>query len=423
MRIYTKEIPGTKNLHNEDSHFATTFEYNAKEFCLAIVADGCSGYSGSKASHTAVHDLGHTIREKISLGEQNYEALIRSSVEVVNGELHKMSATRTTLDLLLLTDNYGCIAHAGDSRIYAHTSQRLMKVTEDDLANGEPSNYLGAYYIGNNSLQDRLSVRVFSEEELDSINGFFLATDGLWSRVPEKYFFSLFDNAENITALFDMIDREVYLPRLKIKELSEARIKAEFGAIFTSLGLSVTGSAAELSEQLYSLYVERNEDVVKRLDKKVIPFDDTTLIYVDRHNVIDSLLQERYTLKTVGVPDLERTVQKLNSDLAATLSDLLKKEAEVKAMCTQLSGQSASAQASYMALQNQYDDLTGNYNLVCTVRDGLQADKDTLVGEKRELVNQIGVEEQKRTGFMGRLETMLGKPFLDNVIGKPIKKK
>ena len=104
---------------------------------LFVVADGMGGHAGGDvASALAIQRLQGLDRVYETTHEA--ERAIRSAVREAAGDLITMTGQRpeltgmgTTIDALIMVDDYAVIGHIGDSRVYLYRDGELTQVTTD----------------------------------------------------------------------------------------------------------------------------------------------------------------------------------------------------------------------------------------------------------------------------------------------------
>ncbi len=134
---------GRRRGHNEDYFLID------EGLCLAIVADGMGGLDrGDIASRRACEVIrAHVLENQDVLDEfradqtlqtrEKVLAMLDAGVQVACGEIFAIAEQQgsrgmgTTLDILLLCDGIGFIAHVGDSRVYLFRAGRIHQLTED----------------------------------------------------------------------------------------------------------------------------------------------------------------------------------------------------------------------------------------------------------------------------------------------------
>ena len=136
--------PGKRRSNNEDAYLLDD------ETGLYAVADGIGGSEGGEvASRIAVEALAgaivNLIREKDHpqpLGSVRKtgsdDSVLRQAVTIANNEIRHAQAERpelagmgTTLAMLLLREEFACIANVGDSRAYLLRSGEFKQLTDD----------------------------------------------------------------------------------------------------------------------------------------------------------------------------------------------------------------------------------------------------------------------------------------------------
>lgn len=123
---------GYVRANNQDSGFAGSR--------LVAVADGMGGHAGgATASTIAIRTLSHM--EHPRAFRQNVEAVCRAAEksivlahDAIVGKASKekaLSGMGTTVDALLLINDYWVLAHIGDSRVYLLQDGKLIRLTHD----------------------------------------------------------------------------------------------------------------------------------------------------------------------------------------------------------------------------------------------------------------------------------------------------
>lgn len=174
---------------------------------LLVVADGVGGLAeGEIASRSVVEKLDEwwniilrsVVYKNNKIVKQIINESLRACITSINSEIFEKGKSRgckmgTTLSLLFIFDNWYCIKHAGDSRVYK-LSSNLQQLTEDDnLLNRHgiscaKHKLIMDYEALANTLTKCIGVKPDIEllelsggfEEADS---FMLCTDGLYKRI------------------------------------------------------------------------------------------------------------------------------------------------------------------------------------------------------------------------------------------------
>ena len=136
--------PGKRRKNNEDAYLIDD------KTGLYVVADGIGGSEGGEvASRIAVDTLAETIpnllQEKdrprhsgVVCEAESENSLLRQAFTIANNEIRRaaeqtpeLSSMGTTVAMILLNDDFACVAHAGDSRAYLLRSGELKQLTAD----------------------------------------------------------------------------------------------------------------------------------------------------------------------------------------------------------------------------------------------------------------------------------------------------
>jgi len=140
-----KSDPGLRRTSNEDS-FA-----NRPDVGLFVVADGMGGHvAGEVASRVAVEAISAFIEETagadknrtwpfpfeptLSLEANRLKAAFRLAnrrIAAAIADSHDLRGMATTASALLLGRTQACVAHVGDSRVYAFRDGELQQITHD----------------------------------------------------------------------------------------------------------------------------------------------------------------------------------------------------------------------------------------------------------------------------------------------------
>ncbi len=197
MKFVARTDKGCVRDNNQDSYTGGELTGGA---AFAVVCDGMGGAAeGAFASSEAVK----IIREKICSGYKNgmsdisIKALLVSALENANKHIYMISLTDekyygmgTTAVVVLATDSYIYVAHAGDSRVYIIADGEALQLTRDHsvvqrmLENGEitpdevenhPKKHIITRAIGVDS-----EIKVdFCQESFDDGSLILLCSDGL----------------------------------------------------------------------------------------------------------------------------------------------------------------------------------------------------------------------------------------------------
>lgn len=204
--IYSITDKGESKEENQDNLLIRYGEASFGNCVLMAVADGVGGiYGGNIASKAAIDKLSTwwdiTLKTLAARPGINVRYLINESlsaaVSSINCEIYEAGKNcgrnmGTTLSLLFILDDWYCIQHVGDSRIYKLNSS-LVQLTEDDsmlnqyIKSGRKSE-IKDYMELSNTLTKCLGIR--PNLDLHEQNGriansecFMLCTDGFFKRI------------------------------------------------------------------------------------------------------------------------------------------------------------------------------------------------------------------------------------------------
>jgi len=165
---------------NMDSLLLKKRIVSGKEVCLAAVCDGVGSLeAGAVASSIAIQMLIEWMNQ-VESDERIDLALIdivqRINQRVVLESIENGFRTASTISALLLTNEKYYTVHAGDSRIYRYTADKLTQLTEDQVLSGKLAMYLGR--------TDGFSP-LYREGDLQE-EKFLLCSDGLYKKLDTK---------------------------------------------------------------------------------------------------------------------------------------------------------------------------------------------------------------------------------------------
>lgn len=198
---------GESKEENQDNLLIKYGETALGHCVLLAVADGVGGLRGGEIASRSVieklDDWWNTILRSIAFENNKTVQYIineslRAAITSINLEIFEKGNNSgykmgTTLSLLLVFDNWYCIKHAGDSRVYK-LSGKMQQLTEDDnllnryIISGVKSEPNMGYEAMANTITKCIGVKPDIElfelsgalEEKDS---FMLCTDGLYKRI------------------------------------------------------------------------------------------------------------------------------------------------------------------------------------------------------------------------------------------------
>ncbi|MDP7115180.1 MAG: Stp1/IreP family PP2C-type Ser/Thr phosphatase [Myxococcota bacterium] len=220
--------PGQVRELNEDSWRHEVF---AEDFAIAAVADGMGGHDrGEVASSLAIETLfleaqqRHTKAKAKGFNVQNLKRLLRSSFSLANRSVlecgreneSNMGTTLTTTLVYRMTE--ALLANVGDTRAYLLRDGALEQITRDhslvaylvqmgeitrEQARTHPSGNILVRSVGST---DDVDIDIF-HITLNPGDRILLATDGLWSELPDEEILTLMEtNPDPQEACQAMID-------------------------------------------------------------------------------------------------------------------------------------------------------------------------------------------------------------------------
>lgn len=198
FQTYTLTHKGGRTI-NQD---ACAFKVLPNEQACWVVADGLGGHGGGEvASALAVDNIMATFEQLQSATADALEPLLQSAQQAILHEQDQSMALkrmRTTLVLLLASNNQAQWLHVGDSRLYCFRMGKLIEQTKDhsvvqSLADaGSISNADIRHHEDRNRIlrslgnEGDLRPTVRSESfTLASGDAFLMCTDGFWEYVHE----------------------------------------------------------------------------------------------------------------------------------------------------------------------------------------------------------------------------------------------
>jgi serine/threonine protein phosphatase PrpC len=223
--------PGLRRSSNEDS-FCTR-----PELGLFVVADGMGGHAaGEVASRVAVDTIERFIAETagadrnrtwpfpfepaVSLEGNRLKAAFRLANRQIASSMADVSDLRgmaTTASAVLAGANSACVAHVGDSRVYALRDRTLRQITDDhswveeQVRAGTMTSAAARQHPWRNVVTRALSGG--SDPEIDTFelapstgDRFLLCSDGLSGVVPQETIEALLaDRASGLEAICDRL--------------------------------------------------------------------------------------------------------------------------------------------------------------------------------------------------------------------------
>jgi len=208
--IFSITDKGVNKEQNQDGLLIKYGETALGHCALLAVADGVGGLSnGEQASRAVIDKLRDwwdvTLKAIAYRSAGNAAYLINESLSAaingINYDLYELSKAKglemgTTLSLIFIMDNWYCIKHVGDSRVYIFSSS-LQQLTEDDnllarcLKRGEDwgagEDFRGYSNIITNCIGLKQSTDIFEQSgKVSEKNGFMLCTDGFYKRISHN---------------------------------------------------------------------------------------------------------------------------------------------------------------------------------------------------------------------------------------------
>ena len=154
---------------------------------LAAVADGVSGSKGGReAAECTVRSL--MVDYYATPNSLQVPQALNVSIKSINSRISEQGwattpqgAMATTLTVLVLRDDFYYFSHVGDSRLYLLRNDELKQLTTDHVLNSTDQKHVLTRAIGFNP---DLEIE-HGMGELKAGDIFLLATDGVWSLLPE----------------------------------------------------------------------------------------------------------------------------------------------------------------------------------------------------------------------------------------------
>ncbi len=212
MRIVGKTDIGMKRRQNQDAYSAGELPGGV---AFAIVCDGMGGANGGDiASATAVKVISSRISKAFSDGMSvsSIHAMLESAINAANISVYDMSREDETLAGMgstvvacVIVDGVAHIAHAGDSRAYIFSSERITQVTRDHsyvqrlIENGTLTVEQAKTYPHRNIITRALGVdeRIavdYTDIELTGDDAILLCTDGLSGSIEDEDMLNIYKN-------------------------------------------------------------------------------------------------------------------------------------------------------------------------------------------------------------------------------------
>jgi protein phosphatase len=208
MEIYYSGLSDVGVVRSNNEDYCFSGELRTDEY-IFVVADGMGGHRGGKiASRRAVTQLVDKIRETdAGCSTNNLNHLFQDvnlDIYLANKQSGRKGGMGTTLTLLIIKENRGCIAHVGDSRAYRYLppskrrkKPRLTQLTEDhsfvgrllknnliteEEAWNHPRRNIIYQSIG---MKAQVDIQIIPEFPIKKGEKYLLCSDGLHGVVPE----------------------------------------------------------------------------------------------------------------------------------------------------------------------------------------------------------------------------------------------
>jgi PPM family protein phosphatase len=213
---------GLKRKKNEDSYIicgvAVGDASENKKLRLFAVADGIGGHScGDQASAMACRELKRFLSKLFSgTDAQSYVKQLDDRIHDIDSFIRSVGSKDpecehmgTTLSALLMVEDFGVMAHVGDSRIYRLRNGHLKQLTSDHtfvqemIDEGELSAEAAATHPLRNVLTRAVGTQVLLEQvetrvlELALGDRFLISTDGLHKMISTDEIAETLINMEN----------------------------------------------------------------------------------------------------------------------------------------------------------------------------------------------------------------------------------
>ena len=209
MKIVSKTDTGLVRRSNQDAYAAGEL---AGGMAWAVVCDGMGGQNGGDiASASAVKMISERISSSFreGMGPNSIRTMLQSAIAAANFHIYEMSRSvetlagmGTTVVAAVVCGETAHIAHAGDSRAYLVSGDRLTQITRDHsvvqtmLESGEITDKEARVFPGKNVITRALGVDEDVEidyNELSVLKDDFIliCTDGLTNYVSEEEIMSV----------------------------------------------------------------------------------------------------------------------------------------------------------------------------------------------------------------------------------------
>lgn len=197
---YKVALISNKGGRNKNEDYAGYFQ-QGKHGCY-VVADGLGGhYGGEIAAKTACAGVLEAFKKQPGSTADFLESYLNSAgraMESLKKKIGRENSAKTTLVILLTSNNNATWAHVGDSRIYHFKSKRLVfqtrdhslpqhladsgEITADQIRFHEDRNCLLKVFDGDDTSSFTLLGKM---TEVNHDDAFLLCSDGFWDYVYE----------------------------------------------------------------------------------------------------------------------------------------------------------------------------------------------------------------------------------------------
>ena len=205
MIVSAKTDIGMKRSSNQDSFNYGQLDGGAVTW--AVVCDGMGGMAaGNVASTTAVEVISNSFENNLSpkSSASAVRNLLKSSIESANARVYGMSmedtelhGMGTTVVAVVVIKGVAYIAHAGDSRVYLYSNNKLTQLTTDHsvvqtlVEKGQLTEEEAKNHPNKNVITRALGVASYIDidfEELEVAQGdsLLLCTDGLTNCIDDE---------------------------------------------------------------------------------------------------------------------------------------------------------------------------------------------------------------------------------------------
>lgn len=215
MKIVAKTDKGFVRESNQDAYAVGEF---SDEVVWAVVCDGMGGAAGGNiASALAVKVISDKINASYrdNMRDVSIKNMLDSALTAANIEVYDMADAKpnlrgmgTTVVCAIVRDNQAYIAHAGDSRAYVLSQDRINQITTDHsmvqdllsrgkITNEEAENHPNKNIITRAVGVDKVIDIDFDQIDLDDDCTLLLCTDGLSNYVSRNEIIELMSDGKH----------------------------------------------------------------------------------------------------------------------------------------------------------------------------------------------------------------------------------